>query len=118
MDTTEVPETQQQYPRPPRRRRWPSRLILAAGFVVTLLIGVGIGAATQNTGISQAAYNASQARVSSLRSQVSSLGSQVSALQTNVSNISNGNFDGPETVSLSGVYAFQINGPCTWVLVP
>jgi hypothetical protein len=32
--------------------------------------------------------------------------------------ISNGNFDGPETISLSGVYAFQINGPCTWVRVP
>lgn len=30
----------------------------------------------------------------------------------------NGNFDGPETISLSGVYAFQVNGPCTWNLVP
>jgi len=27
--------------------------------------------------------------------------------------IANGNFDGPETISLSGVYAFEINGPCT-----
>ena len=32
--------------------------------------------------------------------------------------ISNNNFDGPETISLSGVYAFQINGSCTWVMVP
>jgi hypothetical protein len=32
--------------------------------------------------------------------------------------IANGNFDGPETISLSGVYAFQANGPCTWNLVP
>jgi hypothetical protein len=32
--------------------------------------------------------------------------------------IANGNFDGPETMNLSGVYAFQVNGPCTWVLVP
>ena len=32
--------------------------------------------------------------------------------------IANGNFDGPETMDLSGVYAFQVNGPCTWVLVP
>lgn len=32
--------------------------------------------------------------------------------------IANGNFDGPETISLSGVYAFQTNGPCTWNLVP
>ncbi|MGD0699497.1 MAG: MFS transporter [Trebonia sp.] len=32
--------------------------------------------------------------------------------------ISNGNFDGPETISLSGVYAFQVNGPRAWVLVP
>jgi TolA-binding protein len=230
MDTTEVPRTPQQYPQPPRRRGWPRRLALAAGFVVTLLIGVGIGAAGQNAGISQATYNASQARVSSLRSQVSSLESQVSTLesqvstlQTDVNNdnaalttarnkaatarqtananaaaayrgreaalraqqqqvaseqqtlkqelgqvqassinadgtyivgqdvkpgtyhtngsgntgandcyyatlnstngslnsiISNGNFDGPETISLSGVYAFQVNGPCTWVLVP
>jgi len=30
----------------------------------------------------------------------------------------NNNFDGAETVSLSGVYAFNISGPCTWVLVP
>jgi hypothetical protein len=27
-------------------------------------------------------------------------------------------FDGPWTVNLSGVYAFQIKGPCTWVRVP
>ena len=34
---------------------------------------------------------------------------------TNTSDISdNNNFDGPETVSLNGVYAFQISGPCTW----
>jgi hypothetical protein len=32
--------------------------------------------------------------------------------------IANGNFDGPETISLGGVYAFQANGPCTWNLVP
>src|ERR1700677_4351241 len=32
--------------------------------------------------------------------------------------IANGNFDGPETMDVSGVYAFQVNGPCTWVLVP
>lgn len=32
--------------------------------------------------------------------------------------ITNGNFDGPETMNMSGVYAFQVNGPCTWVLVP
>ena len=38
---------------------------------------------------------------------------------TDTSNISdNNNFDGPETVSVSGAYAFQISGPCTWVLVP
>jgi hypothetical protein len=30
----------------------------------------------------------------------------------------NNNFDGAETVNLSGVYAFNISGPCTWVLVP
>jgi hypothetical protein len=35
---------------------------------------------------------------------------------TNTSDISdNNNFDGPETVNLSGVVAFQISGPCTWV---
>ena len=34
---------------------------------------------------------------------------------TNTSDINdNNNFDGSETVSLSGVYAFQISGPCTW----
>jgi hypothetical protein len=34
---------------------------------------------------------------------------------TDTSNITdNNNFDGPETVSLSGVDAFQISGPCTW----
>lgn len=34
---------------------------------------------------------------------------------TNTSDISdNNNFDGPETVNLSGVYAFEIDGPCTW----
>jgi hypothetical protein len=29
----------------------------------------------------------------------------------------NNNFDGPETVAVSGAYAFQISGPCTWVRV-
>jgi hypothetical protein len=28
------------------------------------------------------------------------------------------NFDGVETVHLSGAYAFEISGPCTWVRVP
>jgi hypothetical protein len=38
---------------------------------------------------------------------------------TDTSNIAdNNNFDGPETVNLAGAYAFQISGPCTWVLVP
>lgn len=37
---------------------------------------------------------------------------------TNTSDISdNNNFDGPETVDLSGVHAFQISGGCTWVKV-
>jgi hypothetical protein len=26
----------------------------------------------------------------------------------------NNNFDGPETVDVSGAYAFEISGPCTW----
>jgi hypothetical protein len=30
----------------------------------------------------------------------------------------NNNFDGTETVSVSGYYALQISGGCTWVLVP
>jgi hypothetical protein len=35
---------------------------------------------------------------------------------TNTSDISdNNNFDGPETVNLSEVVAFQISGPCTWI---
>jgi type IV secretory pathway VirB10-like protein len=35
---------------------------------------------------------------------------------TNTSDISdNNNFDGPETVNLSGVVAFDISGPCTWI---
>jgi len=29
----------------------------------------------------------------------------------------NNNFDGPETVDASGVYALQIAGPCTWVRI-
>ncbi len=34
---------------------------------------------------------------------------------TNTSDIiDNNNFDGPETVSLNGARAFEINGPCTW----
>jgi hypothetical protein len=38
---------------------------------------------------------------------------------TNTSDISdNNNFDGSETVSLQGVYAFEIDGPCSWSLVP
>lgn len=37
---------------------------------------------------------------------------------TDTSNIAdNNNFDGPETVDVSSAYAFQINGPCTWVRV-
>jgi hypothetical protein len=35
---------------------------------------------------------------------------------SNTSDISdNNNFDGPETVDVSGAYAFQISGPCTWI---
>ncbi|MGO9159655.1 MAG: hypothetical protein ACLP7J_02930 [Streptosporangiaceae bacterium] len=34
---------------------------------------------------------------------------------TDTSNIlDNNNFNGPETVDVSGAYAFQINGGCTW----
>ena len=37
---------------------------------------------------------------------------------TDTSNIAdNNNFDGPETVDVSGAYAFEINGPCTWARV-
>jgi hypothetical protein len=37
---------------------------------------------------------------------------------TSTSNIlDNNNFDGPETVDLSGAYAFEISGGCTWVKV-
>jgi uncharacterized protein HemX len=37
---------------------------------------------------------------------------------TNTSDIiDNNNFDGPETVDVSGAHAFQISGPCTWVKV-
>jgi hypothetical protein len=43
----------------------------------------------------------------------------VSSTNTNdVNNISdNNNFNGPETVDLSGMYAFQISGGCTWVKI-
>jgi cell division protein FtsB len=27
-------------------------------------------------------------------------------------------FDGPWTINLSGAYAFEIHGPCTWIRVP
>jgi carboxypeptidase C (cathepsin A) len=38
---------------------------------------------------------------------------------TDTSNIlDNNNFNGPETVDVSGAYAFQIDGGCTWHLVP
>jgi hypothetical protein len=38
---------------------------------------------------------------------------------TDTTNIAdNNNFDGPETVDVSGAYALQTSGPCTWVLVP
>ena len=219
MDATEVPEVPQQHSKPPRARRLPRRVGLIVGLVLAVLVGVGIGAASKSSGISQATYNASQARVLSLTGQVSSLQIQASSLKSDVSTlqadvtsdnaavttaqtsaanakqtaedalksqeqqvasdqktlqqelgevqansidgdgtyvvgqdvkpgtyhtngsgnvgqndcyyatlsstdgslnsiISNGNFDGPETISLSGVYAFQINGPCTWVRVP
>ena len=37
---------------------------------------------------------------------------------TDTSNINdNNNFNGPETVDVSGAYAFQISGGCTWVKV-
>ncbi|MGH3403954.1 MAG: hypothetical protein ACRDRJ_15855 [Streptosporangiaceae bacterium] len=37
---------------------------------------------------------------------------------TNTGNISdNNNFDGPETVDVSGAVAFQISGPCTWIRI-
>lgn len=202
-------------------------MAIGAAFAVTLGIGIGIGAATQNTGISQATYNTSQAHVSSLTGQVSTLNGQVSTLQGqlttaqgqaqhataiaqakatsdyaarnaalsqtyqskeaalaatqqtanreaatlkhdlgqvqansisadgvyvvgqdiksgtwhtngdngvggsacyfatlndnsgNINSIANNNnFDGPETVDVSGFYALQISGPCTWNLVP
>lgn len=37
---------------------------------------------------------------------------------TDTSNIlDNNNFNGPETVDLSGAYAFQISGGCTWIKI-
>jgi hypothetical protein len=37
---------------------------------------------------------------------------------TDTSNIAdNNNFDGAETVDVSSAYAFEVNGPCTWVRV-
>jgi uncharacterized protein YlxW (UPF0749 family) len=37
---------------------------------------------------------------------------------TDTSNIlDNNNFNGPDTVNVSGAFAFEINGGCTWVLV-
>jgi hypothetical protein len=37
---------------------------------------------------------------------------------TDTNNIAdNNNFDGAETVDVSGAYAFQVSGPCSWVLV-
>lgn len=37
---------------------------------------------------------------------------------TDTSNINdNNNFNGPETVDVSGAYAFQISGGCTWVKI-
>jgi hypothetical protein len=37
---------------------------------------------------------------------------------TDTNNIAdNNNFDGPETVDVSSAYAFEVNGPCTWVKV-
>lgn len=209
----------------PRRRKWWSgrRLAYGGGLVAALVVGIGIGAATKSTGISQATYNASQAHVSSLQSQVASANGKVSGLQAQVSSdnaavttaqnkaatavskanaaaqqayasreaglnqkyatynaqnaalqkeignvnasqisasgvyvvgqdiksgtwhtngdngvggnacyyavlnnnsgsissiASNNNFDGPETVSVSGYYGLQISGPCAWVLVP
>lgn len=225
-------ETTQPAPPASKARRWPKRFALGLSLVAAL--GVGVGLATHNTGISQATYNASQARVSALTTRLSALNAQVSGLQTQVSNdnaavataqndaatakqtananaaaaykgreaalqatyqgkeatlaqtqqtanqeaatlkqelgqvqantlngdgtyvvgqdiksgtyhtngsgdtgqndcyyatlnstngslysiIANDNFDGPETISLSGVYAFQVNGPCTWNLIP
>ena len=232
-DTAGQPVIQPE-PRPPRHRKWPRRVAIGAAFAVTLGIGIGIGAATQNTGISQATYNTSQAHVSSLTGQVSTLNGQVSTLNGQVSTLqgqlttaqgqaqhataiaqakatsdyaarnaalsqtyqskeaalaatqqtanqeaatlkqelgqvqansisadgvyvvgqdiksgtwhtngdngvggsacyfatlndnsgninsiaNNNNFDGPETVDVSGLYALQISGPCTWNLVP
>ena len=37
---------------------------------------------------------------------------------TDTTNIAdNNNFDGAETVDVSSAYAFEVNGPCTWVRV-
>jgi hypothetical protein len=233
-NTTFGPEVRP--PEQPARksRKWPRRLAIGAALAVTLVIGIVIGGASHNTGVSQTTFNAAQAQASALKSQVSSLKGQLSGLRTQVSNdsaavataqskaataqqtansnaaaaykskdaalqatyqskeaalaqtqqtasqdaatlkselgqvqantingdgtyvvgqniksgtyqtkgsgdtgqddcyyatlsstdgsinsiIANGNFDGPETISLSGVYAFQVNGPCTWVLIP
>lgn len=233
--TKELPQQLEPEPRPPRKwGKWPRRVAIGAAFAVTLGIGIGIGAASHTTGISQATYSASQAQVSSLKGQASTLNGQVSSLngQVNTDNAAvtaaqnkaataqqtananaaaayksknaalaatyqskeaalaatqqtanqeaatlkqelgqvqansisadgvyvvgqdiksgtwhtngdngvggsacyfatlndnsgsinsianNNNFDGPETVDVSGLYALQISGPCTWNLVP
>jgi len=43
----------------------------------------------------------------------------LSGLNTNDVNdiISNNNFDGPDTVNLTGVKAFEVSGGCTWTRV-
>lgn len=207
ISTDQPPAVQ---PKQPKQRRWLKRAAIAAGVLVALLVGVGIGAsANNNAGALKAAHSANaslRGQLTTLHGQVTTLQGQLSTAQTQAqqavtnanakaaaayaarngalsqraaslksrehavaaaegrlqsSRISgdgvyvvgqdikagiyhtngsgntgqndcyfatlnstdtfniadNNNFDGPETVDVSGAYAFEISGPCTWVQV-
>lgn len=75
---------------PPRQRRWPRRVGLAAGAAVVLLAGVGIGSAASSDGGALASAKSANAslrgQVTGLNTTVSSLRGQVSAAQSKADN--------------------------------
>jgi hypothetical protein len=81
---------------------------------------VGIGRASNSQ---QSQLNAANAMIARDRTTISQLQGTAASLRdqigsTDTSNIiDNNNITGPATVDLSGAYAFDISGGCSWVKI-
>jgi hypothetical protein len=83
---------------------------------VALLAGVGIGSGVNGDAgeltSAKSANTSLRGQVSSLNSQVNTLKGQVASAQAQARNAL-----ATDTSKAAAAYAFEVNGPCTWVKI-